>query len=55
MPAGTSTETFGRSTLRPRPRHTLHGSFGTRPSPSQTSHTVALTIWPNGVRETARS
>ena len=50
-----STETFLRSTLRPRPRHSWHGFLATRPSPPQTSQAAARTTWPNGVRETARS
>ena len=55
MPAGTSTLTFGRSTLRPRPRHTLHGSRATFPSPWHTSQTAVRITWPNGVRVTALS
>jgi CDP-glycerol glycerophosphotransferase len=31
------------------------GTFGTRPSPWQVSHTVGRMTWPNGVRWTARS
>ena len=51
IPAGTSTDTLTRSTLRPRPPHSWHGVWGTLPSPWQTSHTAARTTWPKGVRE----
>ena len=50
-----SIETLGRSTLRPRPWQTSHGSLGTRPSPWHVSHTAVRMTWPNGVRCTARS
>ena len=33
----------------------MQGVSATRPSPPQTSHTVARTTCPNGVRDTARS
>ena len=51
MPAGTSTESFTRSALRPRPWQTWHGFLATRPSPPQMSQPSALTTWPNGVRD----
>ena len=37
------------------PLQTLHGSRATLPSPWQTSQAVVRIIWPNGVRDTARS
>ena len=55
IPAGTSTENFARSTLRPLPRQDLHGSRGTRPSPWQASQAAARTTCPNGVLATVRS
>jgi len=53
--AGTSTFSFRRRAVRPRPRHSVHGSRAILPSPAHASHTTARTIWPNGVRDTERS
>src|SRR3954462_227687 len=55
IPAGMSTSSVRVAATRPRPRHSEHGTVGTRPSPPQVSHTWVRTSWPNAVRETARS